>query len=69
MAQDDWITTTEAAEISGYHVEYVRKLIKSDKVKGRKVWGREWQVSRSSLLAHIAKAGKLGAKRGPKPGA
>ena len=65
----DWITTKEAAEIGGYHVEYIRRLIKTDKVKGRKVWGREWQVSRASLLAHIRKAEKLGAKRGPKAGA
>jgi excisionase family DNA binding protein len=65
MAKDDWITTTEAAEISGYHVEYIRKILQTRKVKGQK-WGREWQVSRSSLLAHIRKAEKLGAKRGPK---
>ncbi len=65
----DWITTAEAAEISGYHVEYIRKLIKSGKVNGRKVWGREWQVNRSSLLAHVRKSEKMGAKRGPKPGA
>ena len=67
--QEDWITTAEAAAISGYHVEYIRKLIKSDKVTGRKVWGREWQVSRSSLLKHVRTAGELGAKRGPKAGA
>ena len=62
----DWITTQEAAEISGYHPEYIRKLLQTGKVKGQK-WGREWQVSRSSLLAHIHKTKKLGAKRGPKP--
>lgn len=67
--KNDWITTAEAAKISGYHVNYIRRLIKSDAVNGRKVWGREWQVSRSSLLAHIRKAEKLGAKRGPKAGA
>jgi excisionase family DNA binding protein len=67
MAQD-WITTNEAAKISGYHCEYIRKLLQTGKVKGQK-WGREWQISRSSLLAHIQKAEKLGAKRGPKPDA
>jgi excisionase family DNA binding protein len=65
MAKDDWITTAEAAKISGYHVEYIRKILQTRKVKGQK-WGREWQVSRSSLLAHVRKAEKLGAKRGPK---
>ena len=65
----DWITTTEAAEISGYHVNYIRRLIKAGKVNGRKIWGREWQVSRSGLLAHIRRVEKLGTKRGPKTGA
>ncbi len=64
----DWITTGQASEISGYHVEYIRKLLQTGKVNGQK-WGREWQVSRSSLLAHIRKSEKLGAKRGPKAGA
>lgn len=67
MAQD-WITTTEAVTLSGYHVDHIRRLLKSGEVNGQK-WGREWQVSRSSLLAHIRKAEKLGAKRGPKVGA
>ncbi len=65
MAKDDWISTTEAALLSGYHVNHVRRLIKADKVKGKK-WGRDWMVSRSSLLAYIDKAEKSGAKRGPK---
>ncbi len=64
----DWITTTEAVEISGYHIKYIHKLLQTGKVKGHK-WGRAWQVSRASLLDHIGKAEKLGAKRGPKPGA
>lgn len=68
MTKEDWITTTEAAEISGYTRQHVRLLITSGKVKGQR-FGREWQVSRSSLLAHAAKSEKLGAKRGPKTGA
>ncbi len=64
MAQD-WITTTEAVALSGYHVVTLRKLLLSGKVKGQK-WGREWQVSRTSLLAYIHKVERLGAKRGPK---
>jgi len=63
----DWITTEEAAEISKYHSEYIRKLLQTGKVTGQK-WGREWQISRSSLLAYIHKTEKLGAKRGPKSG-
>jgi excisionase family DNA binding protein len=61
----DWITTTEAAQISGYHPKHVRRLILTGRIKGQK-FGQTWQVSRTSLLAHIRTAEKLGAKRGPK---
>ena len=61
----DWITTTEAVRLSGYHIDYIRKLIKAGKIKGQK-WGQQWQVSRSSLLVHMTKTKQLGAKRGPK---
>ena len=64
MAQD-WITTEEAVKLSGYHIKHIHKLLQTGKVRGQK-WGRTWQVSRSSLLAHIRKSEKLGAKRGPK---
>jgi excisionase family DNA binding protein len=61
----DWITTTEAALISGYHPKHVRRLILTGRIKGQK-FGQTWQVSRTSLLTHIRKSEKLGAKRGPK---
>jgi hypothetical protein len=65
MAKDEWITTAEAVILSGYHIEHLRELARDGKIKAQK-WGREWQVSRVSLLAYIRKAEKLGAKRGPK---
>ena len=64
MAQD-WITTAEASKLSGYHPEHVRELIRTGKVKAQK-FGIVWQISRASLSDYIRKAGKLGAKRGPK---
>ncbi len=63
----DWITTTEAVSLTGYHVNYVRRLLKTGKVKSQK-WGREWQVSRSSLLAYVQRVRNMGQKRGPKTG-
>ncbi len=66
MAADDWITTDEAAEISGYHPEYIRGLIRAEKIKAQK-WNRSWQVSRSSLEAYLQSVEKLGERRGPKP--
>ncbi len=64
----DWITTAEAVKLSGYTPEHIRRLIKLGAVKAQK-WGREWQVSRKSLLAYVHKAEELGERRGPKRGA
>jgi excisionase family DNA binding protein len=63
-----WITTRQAAEISGYHPKHIPRLIKTGKIKARK-FGDVWQVDRVSLLAYLRKAEKLGEKRGPKAGA
>jgi len=64
MAQ--WITTAEAAALTGYTRKHVRRLITAGYVKGQ-LFGFVWQVDRVSLLAYIRKAEKTGAKRGPKP--
>ncbi len=63
---DDWITTNEAAQLSGYEPQHVRFLIREEKIVGRK-WGRDWQVERASLLTYVEKMEKAGQKRGPKP--
>lgn len=65
--QEDWITTAEAAAISGYHPDHIRELLREGRVKARK-FGQVWQVDRVSLLAYVRKTEKLGAKRGPKIG-
>ena len=63
---NDWITTQEAAELSGYHVNYIRQLLQADKLHGRK-WGQAWQVSRQSLREYLATAETQPDKRwGPK---
>jgi len=62
---DDWITTEEAARLSGYHQEHIRRLIRSGELKGRKFL-IVWQVSRSSLKSYLRKQEKKGEKRGPK---
>ena len=65
LAHDDWITTTEAAQASGYHSEHVRELIREGKVKAQR-FGTVWQVSRKSLLSYVSKQGAKGARRGRK---
>lgn len=62
---EEWLTTSDAAAIGGYHLEHIRRLIRSGVVAARK-WGRDWQVSRASLLAYIERQEAEGARRGPK---
>ncbi len=67
MNGDDWITTQEAAELSGYHVNYLRKLIRRGDIRGRKV-SIVWLIDRQSLLDYMAQAAESEDKRrGPKP--
>jgi excisionase family DNA binding protein len=62
MAQEDWITTREAVEISGYHPVYLYELLRSKKIKARK-FGPVWQVSRSELYTFIKAAERSEDKR------
>ncbi len=63
--QDDWITTKQASELSGYHAEHLRELIREGKIEAQK-FGEVWQVSKKSLLAYLREVEKIGEKRGPK---
>jgi len=62
---EDWITTAEAAGLIGYHPDYIPRLIKSGKVRGRR-FGNAWQIDRASLLAFSREIKQKGQKRGPK---
>lgn len=63
---EEWLTSYDAARMSGYNPDYIRQLIRSKKVLGRK-WGISWQVNRQSLMKYIAMSEKQGERRGPKP--
>lgn len=63
---EDWITTREAVELSGYSPVHLRDLLRDGRIKGRK-FVIVWQVSRSSLLAYLREQSKRGEKRGRKP--
>lgn len=66
MAEDDWLTVSQAAELSGYHPEYLRELIRDGKVEARKL-SILWLVSKRSLLAYCKAAEKSDdGRRGPK---
>ena len=66
MNSDDWITTQEAAELSGYHVNHLRRLIRQGLIKAQK-FGPVWQISRQSLVIYVVDSKKSGdGRRGPK---
>lgn len=61
----EWISITEAAKISGYHKDTLRKLASQGKIKGRK-FVTVWQIDRASLQAYLKRVEMMGEKRGPK---
>ena len=63
---DEWISVRDAAKLTGYNKEHITRLIREGKIEAKK-FSIVWQISRDSLQAYIAKAEKLGNRRGPKP--
>lgn len=57
-----WVTTREAAALTGYDPAYIRVLAKQGKVEGFKA-GRDWLVSRESVLAYKAQMDRLGPQK------
>lgn len=55
----EWISTEEAAKLSGYNVEYVRRLMRKGKVKAEKR-GSMWWIDRESMEAYVRHMSKLG---------
>ncbi|MBE0410728.1 MAG: helix-turn-helix domain-containing protein [Anaerolineales bacterium] len=63
---NDWLTTSEAAWLSGYHPERIRELVREEIIKSRK-FGPVWQVSRKSLMKYLKESRMSGdRRRGPK---
>ncbi|MDW8069093.1 MAG: helix-turn-helix domain-containing protein [Anaerolineae bacterium] len=61
----EWITTKEAAELTGYHPVHIRRLVKEGIVKGFRR-GRDWWVARESVKAYAEEMKRLGtAKHDP----
>lgn len=64
-AVSGWITTAEAAQLTGYNNEHIRRLVRSGKIRGRK-FGIVWQVDRTSVLKYLENEGR-GPKQKQKP--
>lgn len=63
---EEWITVSQAAKLSGYDEEHITRLCRQGKINARK-FATVWQVNKASLSDYIEKAEKMGGKRGPKP--
>ena len=57
MAKDEWLTVNEAADLSGYHPEHIRRLIREEEVAAKK-FSIVWMVSKLSLLAYMKSQGR-----------
>jgi excisionase family DNA binding protein len=51
----DWITTRKAVELSGYNIQYLRRLIRKNTITAQR-FGNVWQVNRESLLEYLRQA-------------
>jgi len=61
----EWITTKEAAALTGYTPRYFRKAIAKGTLKAQKR-GRDWFLSKEEVLAYAAEMKRLGpAKHDP----
>ena len=57
-----WLTTTEAAELTGYHVRYLRQLVNEGKVYAVKRGGIFW-IDKKSVIVYADRMKRLGSAR------
>ncbi|MGH2537507.1 MAG: helix-turn-helix domain-containing protein [Candidatus Promineifilaceae bacterium] len=66
MIGSDWLTTAEAAALSGYSIEYLRRLLRRGELPGRR-FGPVWAISREALDAYLQESKQSSdGRRGPK---
>lgn len=62
----DYLTTLEAAELSGYNAEYIRQLIRAGIITAEKR-GRDWWIDRKAFNDYLKLPQKTKDKRrGPR---
>lgn len=60
-ALGDWLTVKEAAALTGYNPEQIKRLARNGAIEAQK-WDRSWMISKTSLLDYMATRG-----HGPQP--
>lgn len=58
----NWITTAEAAELTGYDPTHIRRLVRTGRIHGKK-FGRDWMIDRESIVVHAEEMERLGAAK------
>ena len=58
----EWITTKEAAELTGYTAAYFRQLIARGRLDARKI-GRDWVLDKSEVLEYAEEMKRLGSDK------
>jgi excisionase family DNA binding protein len=61
---NEFISTEEAAEKLGYHVEHIRRMMREGSIQGLKI-GRTWLVRREALDSFMKRTAKM-AKHDPR---
>jgi len=56
----EWITTTEAANLTAYSRAYFRQLIQRGRLHHVQKRGRDWFLSKDEVLAYAEKMKRLG---------
>ena len=59
LALTEWVNTAEGAQLTGFSIDYVRRLARGGRIEARKV-GRDWLIDCNSLLAFKRQMNTLG---------
>jgi len=55
----EWITTKQAAELTGYSAAYFRQLIAKGRLEAHKI-GRDWVLDKSEVVDYAREMKRLG---------
>ena len=58
---DELISLSQAAELSGLSISYLRRLVSDEEIWGRKI-GRNWVTTEKAIREFLAQERKLGRK-------
>lgn len=58
----EWITTNEAADLTGYSPEYIRRLLRNGRFLALK-FGRDWLLKRADVLEYKHRMEAMGSDK------